>query len=89
MHRDEVDSNRHGDGDGDKDRGDSKEVYQSSTTIEYSQDIRGVEKRSKESALSSSRTGGRILVFKSFQSIEPEREKDTVGPLSCIHCMHF
>ena len=89
MHRDEEDGNRHGDGDKDKDRGDSKEVYTSSTTIEYSQDIRGVEKRSKESALSSSKTGGRILVFKSFQSIEPEREKDTVRPYKRIHCMPF
>ena len=89
MHRDDEDGNRHGDGDGDTDRGDSKEVYQSSTTIEYSQDIRGVEKRSKESALSTPRTGGRILVFKSFQSIEPEREKDSVRPYKRIHSMHF
>jgi hypothetical protein len=76
----EEDSNRNRDRDEGrkKDGGGNEEAHTDSTHTALSPDVRSVEMRSRERAPSCSKTGGRILVFKSIRSLEPEREKDTV-----------
>jgi hypothetical protein len=76
----EEDSNRNRDrGEGGKEvGGENEEAHTDSTNTALSPDVRGAEMRSRGSAPSCSKTGGRILVFKSIRSLEPEREKDTV-----------